>query len=115
MSIQALCPHILCFFSPFKVICRVDRKNFISSPPQNHLRILKFDAARLKKGIEIVNNKRKAIHRLASLHKADPAPISGLDVLLANHVFFYDDRGRGAEALYGPLAGRGPQDFCTGT
>ena len=46
---------------------------------------------RLVKGIEIVNNKRKAIHRLASLRKADPAPISGLDALLANQVFFYDD------------------------
>ena len=36
----------------------------------------------LKKGISIVNNKRKAIHRLSLLRKADPAPISGLDALL---------------------------------
>ncbi|MBU4463323.1 MAG: 2-hydroxyacyl-CoA dehydratase family protein [Proteobacteria bacterium] len=50
-----------------------------------------IDAERLKKGIKIVNNKRKAIHRLSSLRKADPAPISGLDALLANQVFFYDD------------------------
>ena len=50
-----------------------------------------IDAARLKKGIEIVNNKRSAIHRLSDLRKADPAPISGLDALLANQVFFYDD------------------------
>ena len=50
-----------------------------------------IDATRLKKGIEIVNNKRKAVHRLSSLRKADPAPISGLDALLANQVFFYDD------------------------
>ncbi len=49
------------------------------------------DASRLKKGIEIVNNKRKAIHRLSELRKADPAPISGLDALLINQVFFYDD------------------------
>jgi benzoyl-CoA reductase/2-hydroxyglutaryl-CoA dehydratase subunit BcrC/BadD/HgdB len=50
-----------------------------------------IDAARLKKGIELVNNKRKAMHRLSDLRKADPAPISGLDALLANQVFFYDD------------------------
>jgi benzoyl-CoA reductase/2-hydroxyglutaryl-CoA dehydratase subunit BcrC/BadD/HgdB len=50
-----------------------------------------IDAERLKKGIEIVNNKRKAMHRLSALRKADPAPISGLDALLANQVFFYDD------------------------
>jgi benzoyl-CoA reductase/2-hydroxyglutaryl-CoA dehydratase subunit BcrC/BadD/HgdB len=50
-----------------------------------------IDAARLKKGIEITNNKRKAIHRLAKLRKADPAPISGLDALLINQVYFYDD------------------------
>jgi len=50
-----------------------------------------IDAARLKRGIEIVNNKRKAIHRLSALRKADPAPISGLDALLANQIFFYDE------------------------
>jgi len=50
-----------------------------------------IDATRLKKGIDIVNNKRKAIHRLSSLRKANPSPISGLDALLANQVFFYDD------------------------
>ena len=53
-----------------------------------------IDAARLRKGIEIVNNKRSAIHRLSSLRKADPSPISGLDALLANQVFFYDDPTR---------------------
>ncbi len=50
-----------------------------------------IDVARLKKGIEIANNKRKAIHRLSNLRKADPVPISGLDALLINQVFFYDD------------------------
>ena len=50
-----------------------------------------IDAARLKKGIEIANNKRKAVHRLSELRKADPVPISGLDALLINQVFFYDD------------------------
>ncbi len=57
-----------------------------------------IDAERLKKGIEIVNNKRKAIHRLSSLRKADPAPISGLDALLANQVFFYDNPVRFTES-----------------
>ena len=58
-----------------------------------------IDAARLKKGIEIVNNKRKSIHRLLSLRKADPAPISGLDALLANQVFFYDNPERFTESV----------------
>src|SRR5271157_2902904 len=50
-----------------------------------------IDVARLKSGIQIANNKRKAIHRLSKLRKADPVPISGLDALLINQVFFYDD------------------------
>lgn len=45
----------------------------------------------LKKGIEITNQKRNAVKRLAALRKADPAPISGLDALLVNQIFFYDD------------------------
>ncbi len=48
----------------------------------------------LKKGIQIVNEKRGAIHRLSALRKASPAPISGLDALLANQVFFYDNPER---------------------
>ena len=47
-------------------------------------------AESLKAAIRTVNAKRAAIHRLSSLRKADPAPISGLDALLANQVFFYD-------------------------
>ncbi|MBL7205019.1 MAG: 2-hydroxyacyl-CoA dehydratase [Desulfobacteraceae bacterium] len=58
-----------------------------------------IDAERLKRGIEIVNNKRKAIHRLSSLRKANPVPISGLDALLANQVFFYDDPVRFTESV----------------
>lgn len=45
----------------------------------------------LKKGIDIVNNKRKAMQRLAVLRSATPVPVSGLDALLASQVFFYDD------------------------
>jgi benzoyl-CoA reductase/2-hydroxyglutaryl-CoA dehydratase subunit BcrC/BadD/HgdB len=58
-----------------------------------------IDEARLKKGIDVVNKKRSAIHRLSSLRKADPAPISGLDALLANQVFFYDDPVRFTESV----------------
>jgi len=52
---------------------------------------VQIDASRLKRGIEIVNNKRKAVHRLSVLRRADPVPISGLDALLINQVYFYDD------------------------
>jgi benzoyl-CoA reductase/2-hydroxyglutaryl-CoA dehydratase subunit BcrC/BadD/HgdB len=45
----------------------------------------------LKKGVEIANAKRRAVNRLAALRSADPAPISGLDALLVNQIFFYDD------------------------
>jgi benzoyl-CoA reductase/2-hydroxyglutaryl-CoA dehydratase subunit BcrC/BadD/HgdB len=58
-----------------------------------------IDVAKLKKGIEIVNNKRMAIHRLSGLRKANPAPISGLDALLANQVFFYDNPVRFTESV----------------
>ena len=58
-----------------------------------------IDVARLKKGIEIVNNKRKALHRLSALRDADPAPVSGLDALLVNQVFFYDDPVRFTESV----------------
>ena len=60
---------------------------------------VKIDAAMLKKGIEIVNAKRKAIHRLSSLRKADPVPISGLDALLINQVYFYDDPARFTDSV----------------
>jgi benzoyl-CoA reductase/2-hydroxyglutaryl-CoA dehydratase subunit BcrC/BadD/HgdB len=59
-----------------------------------------LDEERLRKGIEIVNNKRKAIHRLAGLRKHDPAAISGLDALLINQVFFYDDPVRYTESVH---------------
>jgi benzoyl-CoA reductase/2-hydroxyglutaryl-CoA dehydratase subunit BcrC/BadD/HgdB len=51
----------------------------------------KITTESLRKGIEIANAKRKAVKRLAELRRADPAPISGLDALLVNQVFFYDD------------------------
>ena len=59
-----------------------------------------IDAGRLKKGIQIVNDKRRAIHRLNGLRRADPAPISGLDALLINQVYFYDDPIRFSQAVH---------------
>jgi benzoyl-CoA reductase/2-hydroxyglutaryl-CoA dehydratase subunit BcrC/BadD/HgdB len=53
----------------------------------------------LKNAIAVVNNKRKAIHRLMALRKVDPAPISGLDALLANQVFFYDNPRRFTDSV----------------
>jgi benzoyl-CoA reductase/2-hydroxyglutaryl-CoA dehydratase subunit BcrC/BadD/HgdB len=53
----------------------------------------------LEKGIEVVNAKRKAVKRLAEIRAADPAPISGLDALLVNQVFFYDDPIRFTESV----------------
>ena len=58
-------------------------------------------AETLKKAIKTVNAKRAAIHRLSSLRKADPAPISGLDALLANQVFFYDNPARFTDSVNG--------------
>ncbi len=53
----------------------------------------------LKSAIKTVNAKRSALHRLYQLRKADPAPISGLDALLANQVFFYDNPARFTESV----------------
>lgn len=56
-------------------------------------------ARSLKQAIQTVNAKRSAMHRLASLRKIDPTPISGLDALLANQVFFYDNPIRFTESV----------------
>lgn len=53
----------------------------------------------LKAAIQTVNEKRKAIRRLAEVRKADPAPISGLDALLANQISFFDDPVRFTESV----------------
>ena len=58
-----------------------------------------IDADRLRAAITTVNAKRRAMHRLAALRHADPAPISGLDALLANQVYFYDNPARFTEAV----------------
>jgi len=56
-------------------------------------------AESLSQAIAVVNAKRSALHRLASLRQYDPAPISGLDALLANQVFFYDNPARFTESV----------------
>jgi len=58
-----------------------------------------IDSDNLRAGIAMVNAKRKALHRLADLRKADPAPISGLDALLANQVYFYDNPARFTDSV----------------
>jgi benzoyl-CoA reductase/2-hydroxyglutaryl-CoA dehydratase subunit BcrC/BadD/HgdB len=80
-----------------------------------------LNAERLKNGIRIANNKRKAMRRLAALRAHDPAPISGLDALLVNQVFFYDDPLRFTDSvntlcdeLEGRVA-RGEGVFAKGT
>ena len=59
----------------------------------------RITAESLKKGIAVVNAKRKAVNRVMALRYADPAPISGLDALLINQVFFYDDPVRFTDSV----------------
>ncbi|MFO7965005.1 MAG: double-cubane-cluster-containing anaerobic reductase [Desulfobacterales bacterium] len=59
----------------------------------------RITGASLKKAIRTVNDKRSAIHRLNSMRKADPAPVSGLDALLVNQASFYDDASRFTESV----------------
>jgi len=56
-------------------------------------------AASLKRAIRTVNAKRAAVHRLSALRRADPAPLSGLDALLVNQVYFYDNPVRFTESV----------------
>ena len=70
-------------------LLRQEYKRFAARVEEVSGRTLHADA--LKKGIDTVNAKRTAMHRLSKLRGAGPVPISGLDALLANQVFFYDD------------------------
>ena len=54
----------------------------------------KITAEGLKKGIEIVNEKRKALQRLAKIRYKHPSVISGRDALLINQISFYDNPAR---------------------
>lgn len=51
----------------------------------------KITAENLAEATKIVNDKRRALQRLAKLREANPSPISGLDALLINQISFYDD------------------------
>jgi benzoyl-CoA reductase/2-hydroxyglutaryl-CoA dehydratase subunit BcrC/BadD/HgdB len=51
----------------------------------------KITAESLATAIKEVNDKRRALQRIAAARAADPSPISGLDSLLAVQVAFYDD------------------------
>jgi benzoyl-CoA reductase/2-hydroxyglutaryl-CoA dehydratase subunit BcrC/BadD/HgdB len=53
----------------------------------------------LRSAVATVNKKRQAVQRLARLRAADPAPISGLDSLLVNQVFFYDEPKRFTDSV----------------
>ena len=59
----------------------------------------KVTAEGLARGVEIVNARRAALARLATLRGAVPSPISGRDALLVNQVAFYDDPVRFTEKL----------------
>jgi benzoyl-CoA reductase/2-hydroxyglutaryl-CoA dehydratase subunit BcrC/BadD/HgdB len=54
----------------------------------------KIDEASLKDAIKVVNDKRRALLRLAELRKSDPPVISGRDALLINQITFNDDPRR---------------------
>lgn len=54
----------------------------------------KITVESLKNAVAVVNAKRRAVQRLAMLRSADPVPVSGLDALLINQVFFYDNPER---------------------
>lgn len=68
---------------------------------------ISFDA--VKKAIELMNNKRRALARLYETRKCQPSPISGKDALLISQVAFYDDVARftaSVDKLTGELTGR---------
>jgi benzoyl-CoA reductase/2-hydroxyglutaryl-CoA dehydratase subunit BcrC/BadD/HgdB len=48
-------------------------------------------AEKLKEAIDLINNKRKALKRLADVRAKSPSPISGLDALLINQISFNDN------------------------
>jgi len=80
-------------------------KNLLKKEYQKFIEKLKeisgnsLEVNNLKKAIMIVNKKRKALHRLSEMRKYDPLPISGLDALLINQIFFYDDPERFTESV----------------
>ncbi len=59
----------------------------------------KIEPESLREAIKVVNEKRRALLRLAELRKSDPPVISGRDALLINQIAFYDDPKRLAEKV----------------
>ncbi len=59
----------------------------------------KVTAESLRTAIVEVNDKRRALQRIAAARAADPAPISGKDALLATQVAFYDDVPRFTQSM----------------
>jgi len=53
----------------------------------------------LRDAVKVVNDKRRALLRLAELRKSDPPLISGRDALLINQIAFYDDPVRLTEKV----------------
>ncbi len=82
---------------PGRALLRAEYDRFRSA--LEDLTGVRITADSLKQAIRTVNAKRSAVQRLATLRKADPAPISGLDALLANQVFFYDNPARFTESV----------------
>nr|MBQ6740594.1 2-hydroxyacyl-CoA dehydratase [Synergistaceae bacterium] len=54
----------------------------------------KITAEKLHDAIVLINNKRRALQRLAGFRKLDNIPISGRDALLITQIAFYDDPAR---------------------
>jgi benzoyl-CoA reductase/2-hydroxyglutaryl-CoA dehydratase subunit BcrC/BadD/HgdB len=59
----------------------------------------KLEEGALREAIRVVNDKRRALLRLAELRKSDPPVISGRDALLINQIAFYDDPVRLADKV----------------
>lgn len=51
----------------------------------------KAENAGLRRAVKMVNEKRRALHRLSNARKTNPVPISGRDSLLIEQIAFYDD------------------------
>ena len=102
-SFQTLVPNLYVIDLPQKkseegrALLRKEYQRFAEKLTELAKKPLTVD--KLKAAIQTVNAKRSAMHRLDTLRSADPAPISGLDALLANQVFFYDDPLRFTDSM----------------
>ena len=81
-----------------KELFRAEYKKFVAKLEERSQKTITEE--KLRESIKIVNNKRRAIQRLNSLRMADPSPISGLDTLLINQIYFYDDPVRFTNAVH---------------